>query len=80
MLLGLDSQGALSRLRQNHFQAQWKRIFEAQRDQEETTGCSKKPSSWGLSEGAKPPERTLVREEAERLRTPLVAFFSILLA
>ena len=29
-------------------------------------------------EGAKPPERTPVREEAERLRTPLVAFFSIL--
>jgi hypothetical protein len=30
-------------------------------------------------EGAKPPERTPVREEAERPRTPLVAFFSILL-
>jgi len=29
--------------------------------------------------GAKPPERTPVREEASRLRTPLVAFLSILL-
>jgi len=43
----------------------------------ETTGCSKR--SPARPEGAKPPERTLVREEAKRLRTPLVAFFSVLL-